>query len=71
MSHPIVGHDYSEKHNEETRTEYARRKGEALGKVEQFPKEYVQAKRYLRRALKRVGKTAGMAKNLAIENKKK
>ena len=64
MSHPVPGHDYSERTNDETRSAYAKRKGTALGKVEHFPKEYVDAKRGLKRALRRTGKTAGIMKAL-------
>lgn len=64
MSHPIPGSDYSHHHNKENRHEYNRRKGEALGKVEHFPKEYVEAKRGLRKVLGKVEKSSAKVKAL-------
>ncbi len=70
MSHPVPGHDYSERTKYESRKEYANRKGTALGKKENFPKDYVDSKRGLRKALKKINKTNGRAKalNKAKEN---
>lgn len=69
MSHPIPGHDYSERHNEETRSEYARRRGEAFGLVKHLPKERVEANRRMRRGIKKIHKVGGRLKALLEKRK--
>lgn len=70
MSHPNPGHDYTERSNNESRKEYANRKGAALGKREHFPKEYVDAKRGMRRVLKKVRASSAKVKALdTLKNK--
>lgn len=61
MSHPDPTHDFENERVEDSK--FAPKKNSSS-----FPKEYVEARRGLRRTLSRINKTAGRAKAL---NKKK